>query len=456
MRRGGLLVAVLVAVGGVLLPTSARAIPAFARKYGVACSTCHTNWPRLNQFGVNFRDNGYRMNRERDNPVTQPGTYWPLAFRTTVGYQYLANTDVPVQVTPSNPNGLATTQTGTFGFTGLDILTAGTLGEQINFLVVYTPGLASSGFMTAPSLDGSDLESAWVGFTRLFGTPFLNVRVGKSSPDLPVDEHRSYWLTVAHQIYFFQAQGTAVTYNPGDNQAGVEIYGHDELSNLRYQVQIANEGGQSLFSANVISDPVVWAHLQYFMLTGGDILASFSPGVFGATGWQPAKFLNDPTGTTQVSGTGYSMQNYYRIGGELHFQFLSAVNPLTLDGVVMFGSDGGGLINGGVNADGTPTQRANWMGGFAELTWTPSINWTFGFMYQRIATLQQGSTDFSHAEGDFTAWSLLVRYYVELSSRAGVAFHGEFSQASTTTAGLPPGVGPPQGTTLLLAVDFAY
>jgi hypothetical protein len=280
--------------------------------------------------------------------------------------------------------------------------------------------------------------------------------VGKSSPDLPVDEHRSYWLTVAHQIYFFQAQGTAVTYNPGDNQAGVEIYGHDELSNLRYQVQIANEGGQSLFSANVISDPVVWAHLQYFMLTGGDILASFSPGVFGATGWQPAKFLNDPTGTTQVSGTGYSMQNYYRIGGELHFQFLSAVNPLTLDGVVMFGSDGGGLINGGVNADGTPTQRANWMGGFAELTWTPSINWTFGFMYQRIATLQQGSTDFSHAEGDFTAWSLLVRYYVELSSRAGVAFHGEFSQASTTTAGLPPGVGPPQGTTLLLAVDFAY
>ena len=71
MRRRGSLVAVLVAVGAVLVPTAAHAIPAFARKYGLACSACHTNWPRLNRFGINFRDNGYRMNRERDNPVTQ-------------------------------------------------------------------------------------------------------------------------------------------------------------------------------------------------------------------------------------------------------------------------------------------------------------------------------------------------------------------------------------------------
>jgi len=457
MGSRGSLVAVLVALGAVLLPTSAGAIPAFARKYGVACSVCHTNWPRLNRFGIEFRDNGYRMNRERDNPVTQPGTYWPLAFRTTVGYQYLAQTDVPVQPTASNPNGLTTTQTGTFGFAGLDILTAGTLGEQINFLVVYTPSLAGAGFQTSPgAIEDSDLESAWVGFTRLFGTPFLNVRVGKASPDLPVDEHRTYWLTVPHQIYFFQAQGTAVTYSPGDNQAGVEVYGHSELSNFRYSVQLANEGGQPLFSANWVSNPVLWGHVQYFHLTGNDFLVSIEPGVFGAAGWQATRYLNDPTGTAPVSGTGYSMQNYYRIGGELHFQFLSAVNPLTLDGAVMFGSDSSALINGGFNSDGTPTQSAQWMGGFAELTWTPSPFLTLGFMYQRIATLQQGSTDFSHAIGDYDSWGLLVRYYIELTSRAGVALHAEFSQAATTTGGLPSGVGPPQGTTLLLGIDFAY
>ena len=121
MRRRGSLVAVLVAVGAVVVPTAAHAIPAFARKYGVACSACHTNWPRLNRFGINFRDNGYRMNRERDNPVTQGPGYFPLAFRSTVGYEYNSNTLQPVAPTASNLNGLATTTTGTFGFLGLEL-----------------------------------------------------------------------------------------------------------------------------------------------------------------------------------------------------------------------------------------------------------------------------------------------------------------------------------------------
>jgi len=30
------------------------AIPAFARKYGLACSACHTAWPELNNFGQVF------------------------------------------------------------------------------------------------------------------------------------------------------------------------------------------------------------------------------------------------------------------------------------------------------------------------------------------------------------------------------------------------------------------
>ncbi len=33
-------------------------IPAFARKYGLRCSACHTVWPELNAFGQRFKDNG--------------------------------------------------------------------------------------------------------------------------------------------------------------------------------------------------------------------------------------------------------------------------------------------------------------------------------------------------------------------------------------------------------------
>jgi hypothetical protein len=470
MRRRGSLVAVLVAVGAVVVPTAAHAIPAFARKYGVACSACHTNWPRLNRFGINFRDNGYRMNRERDNPVTQGPGYFPLAFRSTVGYEYNANTQVPVAPTASNPNGLATTTTGTFGFLGLDILTAGTLGEQIGFLLVVEAQLASANFnLNAP--EGGDLESAWVVFTRLFGTPYLNIRVGKGAlTDLPVDQHRSYQLTQLYQIYFFQAQGSSVTFAPGSNYNGIEFYGHNELDNFRFSAALLNaDSANPFWSANWVSNPTVWAHVQYYMLTGNDFLAAIEPGVFGAVGWAATRGLTVPglgpgitcnpgDGSNCVSGTGYNLASFYRIGGELHMHFLSAVNPLTLDAAVEFAQDSAALINGGQNSDGTPTQNAQWLGGFVELSYTPNPDWTVAFLYNRVATLQQGSTDFSHATGNFWSYDFLVRYNVTFSSRAAVALQAEFSQAATTQlqGTLPPGMGPPLGTSLLLGIDFAY
>ncbi|MGO9831907.1 MAG: hypothetical protein ACLPJH_17370 [Myxococcaceae bacterium] len=476
MGRRASLVAVLFAVGAVLLPTSANAIPAFARKYGVACSACHTNWPRLNRFGINFRDNGYRMNRERDNPVTQGPGYFPIAFRATVGYQYSNNTLTPVAPVAPNTNGLATTETGTFGFLGLDILTAGTLGEQIGFLLVVEAQLASANFNTN-SPQGGDLESAWVVFTRLGGTPYANIRVGKGAlNDLPNDQHRSYQLTQVYQIYFFQAYQSSVTYSPGDNYGGVEFYGHNELDNFRYSVALLNGNDNAVpwWSGTIVSNPTLWGHIQYYALTGNDILASIEPGIFGASGWQPTKGLTavqtgtpvpcDPgTGNNCVSGTGYAMANYYRIGGELHMQFLSVINPLTLDVAVEYGSDSGSLIYGGSgvmgqNADGSPTRAANWLGGYAELSYTPNPDWTFVFLYNRCVMLQQGSTDYSPATGNFDSWDLLVRYNIAFSSRAAVALQAEVSQAWTTQVqgALPSGVGPPQGTTVLLAIDFAY
>ena len=44
-----------------LISSSAQAIPAFARRYRTACTTCHVLPPQLNSFGRAFRANGYRM-----------------------------------------------------------------------------------------------------------------------------------------------------------------------------------------------------------------------------------------------------------------------------------------------------------------------------------------------------------------------------------------------------------
>ncbi|MGO8934236.1 MAG: hypothetical protein ACLQDA_11040 [Terracidiphilus sp.] len=54
--------AILLVIGlTLLMPQPANAIPAFARKYGVKCYTCHTVPPALNKNGYMFKRLGYRM-----------------------------------------------------------------------------------------------------------------------------------------------------------------------------------------------------------------------------------------------------------------------------------------------------------------------------------------------------------------------------------------------------------
>src|ERR1700674_5160441 len=103
----------------------ASALPAFARKYGMPCSSCHEAWPKLSPFGQQFKDNGYQMGNDRDAPIFQNPAYWPVTFRITPIWhresQNLVNVD--------GPNGALTAegQVTTLGFdwSGLDFHTAG-------------------------------------------------------------------------------------------------------------------------------------------------------------------------------------------------------------------------------------------------------------------------------------------------------------------------------------------
>ena len=46
-------------------PERSQAVPAFARKYGVKCYTCHILPPALNKTGYMFKRLGYRMPPDR-------------------------------------------------------------------------------------------------------------------------------------------------------------------------------------------------------------------------------------------------------------------------------------------------------------------------------------------------------------------------------------------------------
>src|SRR6266849_6426861 len=99
----GLFVVIIGILSGIVQDVQdAQAIPAFARKYDFACNVCHVpGFPKLNDFGKGF---------------------WPVSLRTTVGYQ----------VANLRADGQALATSG-FGFSGLDVLSFGTLARNLSF-----------------------------------------------------------------------------------------------------------------------------------------------------------------------------------------------------------------------------------------------------------------------------------------------------------------------------------
>jgi hypothetical protein len=57
---------------GWILPASAHALPAFARRFNLACGACHSAVPRLNAFGEAFHENGFKPPGTMTVPL--PGT----------------------------------------------------------------------------------------------------------------------------------------------------------------------------------------------------------------------------------------------------------------------------------------------------------------------------------------------------------------------------------------------
>ena len=83
---------ILTVLGGLLLAAEAGATPAYGRRYGVSCTTCHASLPpRLNNFGIVFRKAGFRMPDSDDDGK--------LVFKTVAAHgigdaaSFVANVD---------------------------------------------------------------------------------------------------------------------------------------------------------------------------------------------------------------------------------------------------------------------------------------------------------------------------------------------------------------------------
>ncbi|MGH7591627.1 MAG: hypothetical protein ACREL2_09320, partial [Gemmatimonadales bacterium] len=295
---------------------TSAAIPAFARKYDLPCSACHTAWPELNAFGQRFKDRGYQLGNDRDNPIWKDPSYWPAAFRTTPGWRMERATN---QVTQADPGGTTTLTQSGWDLTGADFLLLGTLYKNISF------GFVPTGFTAG---DGVTLETANVRFDNLFNSGWVNLKIGKFELDNLLSEKRIVTLSSTggfYQAYHFLPVGSGNDFGLGDNQIGAEIMGHNENSYRRYSIAVLNEndGTPGLSGADGATGGGKGMDFNLTASQAWDAgkLGVERVGVYGYFGQRPTNFELDSSGQP-IPGSGNSNKSFSRMGvmGDFFFQ----------------------------------------------------------------------------------------------------------------------------------------
>jgi len=223
----------LFAVCSALAATPGRALPLFARKYNLQCTTCHFAFPRLNAFGRAFRQNGYRMAGALGNSPWEEKEV-PVSFVADVGYDY-NHLLIPAHgvIAEFKAN------TSAFQQNAVELHTAGTLAPHVTFHL-------DSDFEGV----GGSLESgmAFVQLDDLAKNGALNVKAGIYDGDIPF---LAASRTLTHHEYLFPLTFDA---------QGIELNGTH--TGWTYAVAMINSqrtvGKPTDTTLNTFEDPYAW------------------------------------------------------------------------------------------------------------------------------------------------------------------------------------------------------
>lgn len=425
------------------------AIPAFARKYGLPCSACHIGWPLLNNFGIQFKDNGYQLGNDKDSPIYQNNAYFPITFRVTPQFHV------------ENTNKVLIDQTGTeqgvtthgFDLSGLDIWTAGTLSKNISFQVL--PSMEEG--------DGFHFESAWVRFDNLLHSPWLNVKVGKFELDNMLSEKRFLTLSGVGGAWFnyhFLPPGDGNGFGGiGDNQLGIELAGHNQNSYTRYSIALLSSvDGNPGLTTTVAGEPspntartydVAINVNQGFAVKG---LGVQRIGAYAYIGQNPTYYLTSDGTPVQAKGN----RSFSRVGAFGWWFF----KDLDVETFYMHGQDNVYLGNGiAVNdPNGLPPGAVGptWNGGFVEAHYTVNPQFILTGRYETVRMSRQANPDLAATPslGNVDSFTIGYRWYPIMLSRAGLAMHNEYSQSKM--GNLAPSGTDLINRSLMLGFDFDY
>jgi hypothetical protein len=333
---------VLSVVLSVIAPPGASAIPVFARKYGFNCTMCHSNMPRLNDFGQRYRMNGYQLPGLVNIEKTVLESPAPVALRTAAGYTGTTfSKTARLFNQPAGSDAPAPSNGSDFRVNSLDLLSAGQLGRNIGYLLVYVPPMAEARGVAGQQ---GSLEMASIAFSNL-GSSWFNVRVGRFEPayvPFSVKRRLSVAPYAAYDATFAGGPAFSAT------QSGLEVTGHG-LPRFEYAVGLI-DGGQTNRPIDSPSD--VYVRLATIIGAGEGQTAGHRVGLVGYLG------------RARPSGADVAplRQTFYRAGLDASLN----LGPANLALQYLMAKDN--------KAFWSHDKDVSYSGGFAELSWLPRID----------------------------------------------------------------------------------
>lgn len=378
--------------------TKSYAIPAFSRKYQTSCTTCHLDFPKLNDFGKAFKDAGFKFPKDDETYVKSPPTLLGAEAQKEVWPHTVWPGEIPgmppiglrmnsfFQVTGNNRNrfnGLAATgalpqiiprtdfESGLFS-----IFTAGNFGGDIAFWV--DDDISVGGANSAGGLGDAYLRFVNIGRLLKLPKDSLSLRAGQFELDLPFTQARNINLS-PYDIYSESNIGaigsmTALQQNVANQftfagaAKGIELSGGHTYGGYHYSVAILNQntsglsqtnspfvpsatggssGGLGFASDSSLKD--VYARFAYRFNLERDSESRNAIQAAATTGPRDHTYLN--LGSFYLHGKSqqgllttfpggdprllYAREPYYRAGGDFSFNY----RTFNLFGVYMYGRD---------------------------------------------------------------------------------------------------------------------
>ena len=250
------LVVAAIAMVPLLVPDACRAIPAFARKYRMSCTTCHAPVPRLKAYGEDFAGNGYRLEGKEPARYTfETGDSLltlvrelPLAIRVDASASYTYRED-------ANYSDLRTPY-------GVKIMSGGNIAKNVIYYLYFY--MSERGEVTG-------VEDAFIGFNDLFGVD-LDLTIGQFQVSDPLFKRELRLTHEDYEIYRTRVgmASTNLTYDRGVTATYATPFGTDLV------VEVVN--GNGIGAESEIFDDDDWKNV---LARGSQAVGPVRIGAFG-------------------------------------------------------------------------------------------------------------------------------------------------------------------------------